>query len=349
MSRLEPIDDLASARPLWTNLAATSGNVFATWEWAETWWRHFGEGGRLALHTCLRGDEPFAIIPLYRRRIGPLELLRFVGHGAGDVLGPVCAPADRDAAATDLVEGLRDEVVAGKVLLAERMPSGSGAEALGGELLQQEQNPSLEIAGRSWDDFLGSASKNMREKIKRSTRKLEREHEVSYEFCERADQVEPMMKTLFELHALRWGGDAGMFGSASMVPFHFDFAATAMERGWLRLWTMRVDGEPAAAWYGYRFGDIEAYYQSGRDPRFDRLSVGFLMLIRTIKAAFDDGMDSYGFLRGDESYKGRFATTIRTIETRAIGHGVIGRSVVGAGALATRIPIVRRRVISAVG
>jgi CelD/BcsL family acetyltransferase involved in cellulose biosynthesis len=348
VSRLEPIADLASARPLWTDLAARSGNIFATWEWAETWWRHFGAGRDLELRTCLRDEEAFAILPLYRMRLGPLSLLRFVGHGPGDVLGPICAPADEAAAATALITGVREDITGWKVLLAERVPCGSGAEALGGELLREEQNPSMAISGRSWDDFVGSASKNMREKIRRSTRKVERDHELGFELCERADQVEPMMKTLFELHARRWGGDAGRFGSATVAPFHYDFAATAMERGWLRLWTMRIDGEAAAAWYGFRFGDVEAYYQSGRDPRFDRLSVGFLMLIQTIKAAFDDGMDSYGFLRGDESYKDRFATGDRALETRAIGRGAVGRTVVQGGAAATRIPAVRRRLASLV-
>jgi hypothetical protein len=36
MPQLEPIADLAAARPLWERLAAASGNVFATWEWVDT-------------------------------------------------------------------------------------------------------------------------------------------------------------------------------------------------------------------------------------------------------------------------------------------------------------------------
>jgi CelD/BcsL family acetyltransferase involved in cellulose biosynthesis len=346
VSCLEPIADLPSARPLWTDLAEQSGNIFATWEWADAWWRHFGRGRRLELRACARDGEPFAIAPLYRMRLGPVRLLRFLGHGPGDVLGPICAPADDAAAAAALAEGLRADLGRWQVLLAERVPRGPVTASLGGDLLQAEGNPSLEIAGRDWDDFLASASKNIREKIRRSTRKIERDHVLSFELCEHPDQVRPMLETLFELHARRWGADAGTFSSPAVAPFHFDFAATAMERGWLRLWTMRIDGEPAAAWYGYRFGGVEAYYQSGRDPRFDRLSVGFLMLIRTIKAAFDDGMESYGFLRGDEPYKGRFATSNRTLETRARGRGLVGGGAVRAGAAAARIPAVRRRVVS---
>lgn len=350
MSRLEPIRDLASARPLWTDLAERSGNIFASWEWADTWWRHFGGGRELALRACVGDDgEPFAIVPLYRMRRGPVRILRFIGHGPGDILGPVCAPSDDAAAARTLFEGARRDLGAWQVLLIERLPSGVATEVLGGALLHEERNPSLEIAGRAWDDFVASSSKNMREKIRRSARKAERDHELTYELCERPEQVEPMLGTLFDLHARRWGGEAGKFGSPAVAAFHHDFAATALERGWLRLWTLSIDGEPAAAWYGFRFGGVEAYYQSGRDPEFDRLSVGFLMLIRTIRAAFDDGMASYGFLRGDESYKDRFATSNRMLETRAIGRGALGGAAVRTGIGATRVPAVRRLAVSLVG
>jgi CelD/BcsL family acetyltransferase involved in cellulose biosynthesis len=348
VSGLEPIADLASARPLWERLAAASGNVFATWEWADTWWEHFGGAGELSLHACRRAGEaePFAILPLHRTRLGPLPLLRFLGHGVGDVLGPVCAPADAAAAGAALLAALRAGALPAKLLVAERMPSGPGADALGGPTLAGERNPSLDVEGRTWDEYLRTTSKNMREKVRRSTKKAERDHELTYELCESPERVEPMMRALFDLHARRWGERAGAFGSAANVGFHLDFAARAQRHGWLRLWEMRIDGEPAAAWYGFRFGGVEAYYQSGRDPRWDRFSVGFLMLVRSIRAAFDDGLDSYGFLRGDESYKDRFATTVRTIETRAVGRGPVARGVVAGGASAARVPAVRKRLAS---
>lgn len=345
VERLESIADLAAARPLWTELAERSGNIFATWEWADAWWRHFGGEGEPALRACLRGDEPYAIAPLYRDRKGPFGLLRFLGHGVGDVLGPVCDRAEAPSAMRTVLAGMRDERD-WTALLAERIP-GDLAAVLGGESLLTEENPSLRIGGRSWEDYLKAASKNMREKVRRNTRKLERDHELAFELCERADQVEPMMQTLFDLHGMRWGAEGGSFGRDSVVPFHLDFAPIALERGWLRLWTMRVDDEPAAAWYGFRFGRTEAYYQSGRDPKFDRFSVGFLMLARTIEAAFDDGLDTYGFLRGDESYKGRFATESEELETRAVGNGAAGRGAVRGGALALRMPVLRDRIVSA--
>lgn len=56
-------------------------------------------------------------------------------------------------------------------------------------------------------------------------------------------------------------------------------------RGWLRLWLLDVDGGPRAACYGFRFGGVECFYQSGRDPAWDSSSVGFLVLLHAVRAA----------------------------------------------------------------
>ena len=47
---------------------------------------------------------------------------------------------------------------------------------------------------------------------------------------------------------------------------------------------------PVAAWYGFRFAGIESYYQSGRDPEWDRHAVGAGILEHSIRQAFADGM-----------------------------------------------------------
>src|SRR5215204_5964738 len=43
---VELVDSLDGLREDWMRLAAESGNAFATWEWNELWWRHYGGGRR---------------------------------------------------------------------------------------------------------------------------------------------------------------------------------------------------------------------------------------------------------------------------------------------------------------
>jgi CelD/BcsL family acetyltransferase involved in cellulose biosynthesis len=62
---LERAPTLDAARAVWTELAADAANVFATWEWASTWWRRHGRADRLRVTVCRRPDgSPFAVLPL---------------------------------------------------------------------------------------------------------------------------------------------------------------------------------------------------------------------------------------------------------------------------------------------
>ena len=333
--RFEILDDLASV-PSWERLASLSGNVFATREWATTWWRHFGDDRPLQVTVCRDGGgQPVAILPLYLSSRRPLRTLRFVGHGPADQLGVVCAPGGAATAIEALREATRRHVTDWDVFIADRVPADQPwRDLLGGRVLQSEPDPVLRMEGRSWDEFLASRSSNFREQVRRRERKLAREHELRYRLADRAS-LDQDFDTMLRLHELRWGSDSPSFDDA-LAGFHRDFCGVALERGWLRLWTAEVNGQPVASWYGYRFEGAESYYQSGRDPDWDRYSVGFVLLSHTIREGFDDGMREYRFLRGTESYKNRFATEDRGLVTIAIGRGLAGRSASAMGAAARR-------------
>jgi alkylation response protein AidB-like acyl-CoA dehydrogenase len=66
---------------------------------------------------------------------------------------------------------------------------------------------------------------------------------------------------------------------------------------------------------GAGLAGVESYYQAGRDPRWNRYHVGFLLLAHAIQQAACDSMTEYRLLRGGEPYKYRFATTDPGLET----------------------------------
>jgi CelD/BcsL family acetyltransferase involved in cellulose biosynthesis len=349
---LEPLDGLSAAREEWTALALAAGNLFATWEWADAWWQVYGDDRPLALYGCRDGDGegPLAgILPLYVAQRGPLRLLRFVGHGPADQLGPVCAPGDRAAVAEALLRLLRERRD-WHVMLAERLAPAEGWTAmLDARVVHREDSPTLRVGGRSFDEYLASRSKNFREQVRRRSRKLAREHPVSFRLAD-ASTLEADLDVLVRLHDARWSESAEETSAfdAKRRRFHSLFARAALERGWLRLWVLEADGAAVAAWYGFRFADVDWYYQSGRDPAWERQSVGFVLMAHTIQAAFDDGMLEYRLLRGGEGYKERFASDDPGVETVALTRGVLGRAALLA-ARSARSTAIRRLARRSVG
>lgn len=336
---LEPLGGFEDIRAEWTELAERSGNLFSTWEWAYSWWRHFGDDRPLHLLGARRPDRSLAVIlPLYEASPRPLRVARFVGHGPADQLGPVAAPDDQRAGAQALLRVLNVRGPRWDLLLADRLPGDQGwSQATGAKVVRRESSPVVRIRGMSWEEFLTARSSNFRQQVRRRERKLMREHGLSFRLSDDPERLPEDFDALLTLHDARWGAASGAFAPRRRA-LHREFAALALERGWLRLWLAEAGGRTIAAWYGFRFGGTEWYYQAGRHPEWAGSSVGFVLLAHTIREAFEDGMREYRLLLGGEPYKDRFATDDPGLETLALAGTRAGRAAQAGDALIGRLP-----------
>lgn len=342
--RFESIHRLDDVEDEWRRLADTSANVFATWEWATVWWRHFGRDRQLLVARCHNGSRVVGILPLYLWGTRPARVVRFLGHGPADQLGPICAHEDRREVAVALRTYLTNAPWQWDVFLAEQLPGDEPwPTLLRGRLLRREGNPVLRRPPGGWEDYLRLHSANFRQQIRGRERRLAREHQLEYRLATDSSRLTDDLTILFELHRARWAEDKTTtdFGGWREA-FHRDFAALALDRGWLRLWFLELDGRAVAAWYGFRFGGVESYYQAGRDPAWDHRSVGFVLLAHSIRAAFEDDVSAYRFLRGDDPYKYRFTREDNCLDTVATSNSALGVAAVLAAEMLRRTPRLRR-------
>jgi CelD/BcsL family acetyltransferase involved in cellulose biosynthesis len=172
---------------------------------------------------------------------------------------------------------------------------------------------------------------------------------MTYRLADDPERLREDMETLLSLHQARWQADSAALAGRSAA-FHHEFAALALQRRWLRLWLAEVEGRAVAAWYGFRFAGAEWYYQAGRDPAWDRSSVGLVLLAHTLREAINDGLREYKLLRGGEAFKYRFASGDAPVVTLAVARGPRGRAAAAAAATALSLPgRARRAVIRAIG
>ena len=326
---MEAVDGFNALEHEWDALAERSGSIFATSLWSRLWWEHFGGGRELLLHAARSSDDSLtAVLPLYARRHRFPRVLRFLGHGPSDELGPVYGHGEHATAARALrsaLDGLRWDVFLGEQLPAEEM----WPELLGGRLWRREASPSLALPA-SWDEYLAGRSSNFRQQLRRREAALRREGDVVMRLAA-ATTLDRDLDTLFALHRARWGSTPTDFGD---TPFHRELAREALGRGWLRLWLLELDGRPIAAWHGFQVGTVCSYYQAGRDPGFERHSIGYLLMGHSIHAAIAEGAREYRFGRGDEAFKTRFASNVPGLETVVLDRGAIGASTYAAARFA---------------
>lgn len=307
----------------WRRLAVERGNAFLTPDWFRCWWRHYG-GDATPFVTLSRdaGGGLRGLMPLLLPGSGRPRVCRFAGANLGDHFHPLARPEDEAEVAAAAGEALRDaphpwSVIALDKAELERPWLEALTEATGARTTSFVRAPAplprIDLTGHAdWDAYLASRSSNLRQQVRRFERRLAKDHEVRLRRTESAAELERDMATLFDLHDLRWEGQTSL-SSGTARDFHSEFAAVALRHGWLRLWLLEVDGEPIAAWYGWRLGGRYAYYNGGFDPERSPLRPGLVLLAGVIRAAIEEGADEFDFLLGDESYKSRFAEDSRTV------------------------------------
>ena len=341
------MDSLDSLRKDWTRLAVASGNVFSTWEWNELWWRRYGRRRKLHVVASRRdGVEIDAIVPLFVWSVRPLRILRLIGHGHGDRLGPICRSGDTETAERALRLALGAEpydIFIGDWVAGDR----DWAGVLGGRVVRRTGYPILRCPDGSWDELLAAQSQRFRKTFRQSRNRLERGRDVSYRYADSAT-LERDLDAAFRLHRARFREHPCNF-CGEHEAFQREFAALALERGWLRLLLLEVDGEPVGCKYGFLFQNAYFAYQSGRDPAWGRESIGFLLEVESIRRTLEEGAE-YRFLGGEEDHKYRYPTEDPRLET--IAAPASGRGRVAAVALDAlwRLPggkEVLRRVASA--
>jgi CelD/BcsL family acetyltransferase involved in cellulose biosynthesis len=322
--QLELITQLSALEAIeseWRNLAAARGNVFLTPEWFHTWFRHYGERATPFVLTVRRTDRSLdGVLPLVRIGAGRRRVLRFAGANFGDYFQPVCHENDESRVVDAFARVLRDHRSEWSVAILHNTDVGATwplqlARSVG--RLAPLAGPSVSmpyvaLKGVSWERYLEARSANFRSQLRRSTRRLEKRHRAVFRATGDADQLERDMTSFFDLHARRRHARSRLLDPSAQA-FHREFASRALQRGWLRLSLLEVDGVAVAALYGVRIGRRYGYYNSGFDPDWSRFSVGFLLLNRTIRDAIDEGAGEYDLMLGGERYKNRFSSTERRV------------------------------------
>jgi CelD/BcsL family acetyltransferase involved in cellulose biosynthesis len=317
---LEPVDRLG---PEWAALAEASGNPFATPEWAEAWLEHAAAGcTRRFLAARAQDRRLVAILPLVVVQGRYVRKARFLGYGAANELGAICAPADRKLGVAALRLALEETRGEWDVFLGENLPGGGWDSRLEATHVRRESSPVARGPWKSWEAYLASRSRSLRKELRQKESRLAG---LRFRTVTAPEELEPGLDALFTLHRARWGADASPFFSGLEL-FHRAFAAAAFERDWVRLRLLELDGRPVAANYSLRFGDAEWSYQHGRDPGLEDASVGLLVFAHAVREAFAEGAREFRLGPGPQGYKRRFSTDDPGVETVGIARGVRGRA-----------------------
>jgi CelD/BcsL family acetyltransferase involved in cellulose biosynthesis len=306
--------------------SSRSNSIFLTWEWVHTWWAVYGERKRLNVLVVrdedgsVVGIAPLMVIDLRTLGIWQLGAVRFIGDG-GDVtpehLDIFAKPGREDGVLEACVAHLcADPSI--QMIDLRPLSNASGNQQRLRSLLSPRTGhlrcvpdsvcPVLPLPSSS-REFLASRSRNYRKKLGEYERRCDRELGAALRVSSSPAELQADMTSLISLHHKRWQGASRAFLSERYCTFHERLTVSMLEKRWLRLFTLEKDKTPLASLYCFAYGKRYSFYQGGRDPNYATHRVGLVLMHRVIQEAINEGAEVFDFLRGDEDYKYRWATT----------------------------------------
>ena len=284
-----------------------SATAFLSSAWLLSWWRSYGERGRLAVVTVRHGGTLVAAAPLIRRRRYGVPVLTTIGAGISDFTDILVADGYAEEGGRRLAEELAGRHRWHTIDLPE-VPEDAAAwhlvAAWPAPVRRVRGSVCLELPARPVDELIRTlprpTAKTRRAKQRKITA-LGIETRIVP-----ADQAAQGAETLVRLHRRQWRG-RGMNPEHGRPRFaaHLAGALPAMvAQGRAVLVEHRWNSAPAAVELligGHRA--IGAYLYGFRPELRERIDVAQLLFAADLDIARSRGRSTLSLLRGDEPYK----------------------------------------------
>lgn len=291
--------------------------IFSTWEWAQTWWGAY-HPGKLWVITCRdANDTLMGIAPWFIKEgdagrevhtIGCIDVTDYL-----DVIADAtCTDAVLDCFAGYLADHV-DEF--NRIALCnvpqtsptyENFPQLLANHGFDVDVTPDEVCPIIMLPD-SWDAYLESLDKKQRHELRRKLRRAEGVNDaVDWYQVDQTHNFSEQLDLFLDLMGKSTPEKAKFLEDAQNQAFFKAMMPLAMERGWLQLNFLTVDGQPVASYLNFDYQGRILVYNSGLDHhQHGQLSPGIVLLCYNVRHAIENRRKVFDFLRGNEEYKYR--------------------------------------------
>ena len=314
--------EFESLRETWDGLLEKSydNNIYLTWEWLFTWWKHYGEGKKLSILLIEDEGRIIGIAPLmqsrYRKGFIKFDVLENICSTNCDYSGIILTQRKEEAMTTLLA--YLGRIISSSNIILRISQILKDSEFL--SLLRKQHPPfakSLILNERvlttcpymslpaTWDEYFYSLRRKRRGNLSRALKSLQKDHTVEFEKCAPSNNLRESMQIFFDLHQKRWReqGISGIFAEQKEREFYTDVAGSFSEKGWLDLTFINVDTKAASAVFGLKYERKFYYMVTAFASEYTNHSLGNLHIMYLIEDAIKNGLKEFDFLKGDEVYK----------------------------------------------
>jgi CelD/BcsL family acetyltransferase involved in cellulose biosynthesis len=323
-ARVDSAWGLTELRSAWDCLlqSTEATSPFLTWEWLHPWWRYLSGSSPLRMLAVDAGNRLIAVAP-FRATTGIAGLPCLDLLGTGDAGSDYLDVIIRSGFEPEGLDAIERFVVAQKMTLRlTHLSSSAAATSLANRLERRRWIqvttpggicPYIPLAGHTWDSYLATLGASHRANVRRRLRALEQKFDVRFEQVTTDEDRREALERLTQYHERRFAAHGSAFRTASLCAFHDEATRRFLERGWLRMFVLRVNGAAAAVMYGFLYNRTFYFYQHGFDDSYQQHSLGLVLMALTIRAAIEEGAAEFDMLWGTEPYKFLWARDVREL------------------------------------
>ena len=313
---------LEAMRDDWNRLLGQSSSetIFLTWEWIKAWWKSYGAERGLWILKIERDEELVGLAPFYRQDCRGFGIFSYhglylIGDGSSDsdYLDLISKRGEEELVARSTAEHLSRNEHLWDVLHLNEIPESSPHlrwlrkwVTNKGWYWQEIETPCSYVAlGSDWDNYLRSLKPRVRTKIRSLTSRLEKNFQVQFDRCERAEELGGRLESLFWLHNRRWQAEGrdGVFIAAAKRHFYEEMSGLFLGRGWLRLYSLSLNGRHAAHQFCFEYQNQIFLLQEGFDPTLAEHGVGNVLRAYVFRDCIERKVAIYDFLGGVTPHK----------------------------------------------
>lgn len=322
VSEITGLSGLEKLRPEWDNLQERCENpsIFSTWEWLYNC-AYYLYSRNIHIITVRDSGRLVAILPLLKPVIPVARRIKFLGNGVSDYQDILIDKDYVNSCIRHIVEYMSSPKSVCTFIDFRQIPENSPylntpvyncTEKFNINRVEEEMCPYISLPS-TWEEFSATLGKKHRWNIGYYERLVGREFEFEMGLTP-PDEIHDEMERFFELHSKRWRRRflPGVLFNKKVQNFHHSVSKAFQDRGWLRLYRIRLNGQTQASLYCFNYGARGYYYLGGFEPSLSKYSLGTILTAYAIRQSISEGLTEFDFLRGHEPYKFKWTSSYRT-------------------------------------
>lgn len=300
----------------WNTLVRRSptNTVFQTHQWANAWWKTFGDRYKLRYLAIEDSGRLAGFAPLMALPAATGDTLHFLA----DVNSDYCdfaAEGNRYACLDAVIDFLAHEHRGWDSLVLQNIPEQSpNLAALMTLCTKHGLWPRLSRRFAAPRIRFDAHVPGIRLKysVRRHCNRMERLGNVEFRVLQSKDELPRMLSTLYEQHIGRYRlkGEHSLFENAHCRLFYAHLAEELLDAGWLHFSELLLDGNTIATHFGFEYDKVLTWYKPAFDSAQRQYSPGTVLLKHLIDYAARHHLDALDFTIGDEPFKDRFSNTV---------------------------------------